>query len=170
MFRYAIPLLALSLISTTSLRAETFASQIRSAKHFGLSVDRELAAFTLYVYTPSQYEGHVASLESFRRDLQAFKQRMVSYDRERQEAQKRRAGSDELNAITLKKSRENSNIPTSPFEKRITLSTLVSSGDDYIAISPLDEPNQKLFIPFDRVGRVIVTSDESPSPAARGVQ
>lgn len=164
MNRSTVTLLALTLFSTSAFGDDTFASQIRNSKHIGLSVDNGLAAFTLYVYSPKQYKEHLASLEAYRRERAAFDARRRVYARERAEAQERRASPDELNAITVKRNRDNSAPPYSPFDKRIKLSIVVSSGDDYIAITPLEEPNQKILIPFHRVGRVIVTADEKPAP------
>ncbi|TWU52047.1 hypothetical protein [Rubripirellula reticaptiva] len=163
MNRFAITLLTLTLFSTSGFGADTFASQLRKSKHIGLSIDDALAAFTVYVYTPKQYEEHLASLDEFRRERAAFNERMAGYVRERKEARERRASTEELNAITTKRNR-NSVPPYSPFDKRIKLNTVVSSGDDYIAITPLEEPNQTILIPFHRVGRVIVTADDRPSP------
>lgn len=130
MNRLAITLLTLSLFSQSVFGADTFASQLRSAKHIGVTIDDELAAYTIHIYTPSQYKEHVASLESFRRDREAFDERTKSYNRQRQEAHERGAKIDVLNAMTHKRNRELALPPFSLFDKRIKLNTVVSAGDD----------------------------------------
>ena len=74
---------------------------------------------------------------------------------------------DQRNAITLKRNREQSNRPHSGFERSVELNTVVSVGDDYIALAPLEEPSQKILIPFYRVGRVVVTASQDPSGTDR---
>ena len=160
MYRFTFFLATIATCATPAFGADTFASQLRDIKHIGLSVDKDLAAFTLYAYTPMQYAEHVASLAAFQRDHELFKERIRGYDRERQEAMNRRATADEHNAITKKSNLEYSNQPQSPFERRIKLTTVISVGDDYITLSPLEEPAQKLLIPLGRVGRLIVSAPE----------
>lgn len=167
MNRFTITLLTLTLVPTSAIGSDTFASQLRKAKHIGLSVDERLSAFTLRVYSTAQYNENVASFEEFRREREAFNERMAGYDRERKDLQKRGASADERNAITLKRNRENSNRPHSAFERSVKLHTVVSVGDDYLALSPLEEPSQRILIPFYRVGRVVVTASQAQSGTDR---
>ena len=166
MIRFTITLIALTLIASESYCADTFASRLRSAKHIGLSVDEQLSAFTIHIYTPAMFKEHVASAQDFRSRLAAFKERMAGYDRERRAAQERRAGVDELNAITRQRNREAANSPSSPFDQRIKLHMVVSAGDDYISVTPEGEPHQRVLIPLSRVGRVILWPNDESSAAS----
>lgn len=165
MNRLAITLLTFTFFTPSLFGADTLASQLRKSKHVGVSIDDGLAAYAIYIYTPSQYKEHVASLEAFRLERDAFAERMKGYSREREEARKRRASSDELNEITRKRNRDAANPPFSPFEKGIKLNKVVSAGDDYIAIAPLDEPSRNVLIPFNRIARVILASDAKTDAA-----
>ena len=153
MNRIAITIIALAFLHSSATGADTFASQIRMSKHVGLFVDKELSAFTLYQYTSKQYSEHVASFEQFKRDRDAYKERMSAYERERREAK----SVEERNAITMKRNRENSNMPTSRFDRQIKLHKVAAAGDDFITLIPLGEPSRKVTVPISRVGRLVVT-------------
>lgn len=159
MNRLAFTLLTFAFFSPSLFGADTFASQLRKSKHVGVSIDDGLAAYAIHIYTPGQYEEHVASFEAFQREREAFAERMKGYDREREEARRQGDSSDELNEITRNRNRDAASPPFSPFEKRIKLHRVVSAGDDYIAIAPMDEPSQTILIPFNRVARIILASD-----------
>jgi hypothetical protein len=148
--------------ATTVMQNSSISDRIKDAKHIGLAVDEKLGGFTLHIYTPDQQKRNLESLAAFRLQRDELQTKLVSFDKQRREAQLRGASVDELNAIT--QALNDLPRPSSPFAAQISLNDVVFVGTDYIELQSVENPDSTTLIPFAKIIRVRTPKEVADSP------